>query len=52
MLFSLMPKTKKEDLFDREELQELSRFMDIYPMIVVTGLRRVEKSSLIRGFFE
>lgn len=53
MLFSLTPKTKKEDLFDREEeLSELTHLVETYPIVVVTGLRRVGKSSLIRVFLK
>ncbi|MDK2785659.1 MAG: uncharacterized protein PWQ80_338 [Thermotoga sp.] len=51
MLFSLIPKIRKEDLFDREkELRELEKLVEIYPLVVVTGLRRVGKSSLVRVF--
>ena len=51
MLFSLTPKNRKRDLFDREEeLKELGRAIETYPIIVVTGLRRVGKSSIIRVF--
>ena len=51
MLFSLTPKSRRRDLFDREEeLEELERAVEKYPMIVVTGLRRVGKSSVIRVF--
>lgn len=50
MLFDLRPKTSLEDLFDR--LDERKSFEDAlytYPMIIVTGLRRVGKSSLTRA---
>ena len=51
MLFSLTPKNKKEELFDREEeLEQLKSAIRIYPMVIITGLRRVGKSSLIRVF--
>jgi len=51
MLFSPKPKTKKEELFDRErELKVLYTALEIYPLIVVTGLRRVGKSSVVRVF--
>lgn len=53
LLFSLTPKAKKEDLFDREkELSELTHLVEMYPIVVVTGLRRVGKSSLIRVFLK
>ncbi|PLV56064.1 ATP-binding protein [Thermotoga sp. SG1] len=51
MLFSLTPKVRKEDLFDRErELKELEKLVETYPLVVVTGLRRVGKSSLVKVF--
>ncbi len=51
MLFSPQPKTNREELFDREkELKDLSKALDRYPMVVVTGLRRVGKSSVVRVF--
>ncbi|HAA83051.1 MAG TPA: ATP-binding protein, partial [Thermotoga naphthophila] len=51
LLFSLTPKTKKEDLFDRErELKDLEKLLETYPIVVITGLRRVGKSSLVKVF--
>ncbi|PLV59757.1 AAA family ATPase [Thermotoga sp. KOL6] len=51
MLFSLIPKARKSDLFGREkELEELNKLINIYPIVVVTGVRRVGKSSLIKVF--
>jgi len=51
MLFSSTPKATREELFDREEeLSELEKLLNIYPIVVVTGLRRVGKSSLIRVY--
>ncbi|MEJ5229641.1 MAG: ATP-binding protein [Pseudothermotoga sp.] len=51
MLFSLTPKAKKEDLFDRgREFEELDKLLRLYPIVVVSGLRRVGKSSLVRVF--
>ncbi|ABQ47741.1 ATPase [Thermotoga petrophila RKU-1] len=51
LLFSLTPKTKKEDLFDREkELKDLEKLLQTYPIVVITGLRRVGKSSLVKVF--
>ncbi|MEZ0247646.1 MAG: ATP-binding protein [Thermoproteus sp.] len=46
MLFDPRPKTRREDLYDRDgELEELSRARS--PFVLVTGLRRTGKSSLI-----
>ena len=51
MLFSLTPKLRKDDLFDREqELLNLRNALQMYPLTLVTGLRRVGKSSLISVF--
>lgn len=52
MLFDPRPKTKREDLFDREkEFEMLSKNIDL-PMIVITGIRRIGKSSLLNIFLE
>mgnify|MGYP000885904771 FL=1 len=51
MLFSLAPKLRKNDLFDRDqELSTLRNSLQIYPLTLITGLRRVGKSSLISVF--
>lgn len=51
LLFSLTPKTKKEDLFGRErELKDLEKLLETYPIVVITGLRQVGKSSLVKVF--
>lgn len=51
MLFSFEPKTKRSELFDREEeLEKLANFLPRYPFVVITGLRRVGKSSLVKVF--
>lgn len=51
MLFSLTPKSKREDFFDREEeLAKLHQLVQLYPLVVITGLRRVGKSSLVKVF--
>lgn len=50
MLFDPRPKTSREDLFDREDiLKELHSSID-QPMIVLTGIRRVGKTSIINVF--
>ncbi|AAK41889.1 ATP-binding protein [Saccharolobus solfataricus] len=48
MLFSVEPKESLKDLFNREE--EVKKFLQCVNnerMIIVTGLRRVGKSSLV-----
>ena len=48
MLFDMRPKTRREDLFDRDP--ELKKFNDSLPhaaLIVVTGLRRTGKTSFL-----
>jgi len=48
MLFDPKPKTRREDLYDREkELRELEKSLKISPLTVVTGIRRLGKTSLI-----
>ncbi|AWR96228.1 AAA family ATPase [Acidianus sulfidivorans JP7] len=50
MLFDERPKTKREDLFDRkEELNELEKNID-KPLILLTGIRRIGKTSLLQVF--
>jgi AAA+ ATPase superfamily predicted ATPase len=49
MLFDLRPKDNVKDLFDREvEIHELIDSIEKYPLILVTGIRRIGKSSLVR----
>ncbi len=50
MLFDLRPKTSREDLFNRDqELQSLLQAIKLKePLIVVYGLRRMGKSSLVK----
>ena len=47
-LFDLRPKTKREDLFDRErELELLHKGIERgYPIIAVLGIRRIGKTSV------
>jgi len=50
MLFDPRPKTKIGDLFDREkELNDLRNNLDV-PIIVVSGIRRIGKSSIVSVF--
>ena len=51
-MFDLRPKTRREDLFDRErELELLYRGIERgYPVIAVLGVRRIGKTSLLRVF--
>ncbi len=49
MLFSLAPKKYRRDLFDRtEEFEDLKKSIETFPITLLTGVRRVGKSSLIR----
>ena len=51
MLFSPEPKSRREDLYDREkELEELSMFLrgNLGPMALLLGLRRTGKTSLLK----
>jgi len=50
LLFDERPKAKRQDLFDREkELEELSRNIN-RPLILLTGVRRIGKTSLLNVF--
>ncbi|WP_457752434.1 AAA family ATPase [Thermococcus sp.] len=49
MLFDPRPKSRREEIFDREnELNSLIRGIEGYPMTILIGIRRVGKSSLLR----
>jgi len=49
MLFDPRPKSRREEIYDREkELSSLLRGMEEYPITVLIGIRRVGKSSLLR----
>ncbi|HON28364.1 MAG TPA: ATP-binding protein [Mesotoga infera] len=51
MFFSISPKTKRSELFDRErEMNELKRATDNDRLIVLDGLRRTGKTSLLKVF--
>jgi hypothetical protein len=48
MYFDPRPKTKKEDLYDREEeLKQFSKALSYASLIVITGLRRTGKTSFL-----
>lgn len=48
MYFDPRPKTKKEDLYDREkELEQFFKALSYAPLVVVTGLRRTGKTSFV-----
>ncbi|MFA4701937.1 AAA family ATPase [Pyrococcus kukulkanii] len=49
MLFDPRPKTRREELFDREEeLEELIEATKKYPLTLLLGIRRIGKSSILR----
>ena len=54
MLFDPRPKTSRHDLFDRErELEVLDRAAERgEPLVLVLGIRRIGKTSLLRSFLE
>ncbi|MEM2154795.1 MAG: ATP-binding protein [Nitrososphaeria archaeon] len=50
LIFDVRPKMRREDLFDREkELEDLHSNLDV-PMIIITGIRRIGKSSILNVF--
>ncbi|GAB6100941.1 ATP-binding protein [Thermococcus atlanticus] len=49
MLFDPQPKTRREDVFDRdEELERITGSIESYPITLILGIRRVGKSSLLK----
>ena len=54
MLFDPRPKTSRKELFDREkELEILDRAVeDKEPLVVVLGIRRIGKTSILKSFLE
>lgn len=51
MLFDLRPKSRREDIFDREgEFRELEESVKTYPITLLLGIRRVGKSSILRAY--
>ncbi|MHA1652802.1 MAG: AAA family ATPase [Candidatus Thorarchaeota archaeon] len=48
MYFDPVPKTRREDLFGREdELRQFQRVLQYTPLIIITGLRRTGKTSFL-----
>lgn len=53
MFFSLEPKIKSEDLYNREqELTKLEKALKVERIILLTGIRRIGKTSLLKVFLE
>ncbi len=53
MYFSLEPKRKRENLYNREkELNELKKATENGRIILLTGIRRIGKTSLLQVFLE
>ncbi len=53
MYFSLTPKSSKEHLFNLEkELSKLNQFSKTGRIIVMTGIRRIGKTSLLKVFLK
>lgn len=53
MYFSLEPKIKREDLYGREkELKELDKALEDGRIILLTGMRRIGKTSILKVFLE
>jgi len=54
VLFDLRPKSSRSELFDREkELEVLDRAADRGdPLVLVLGIRRIGKTSLLKSFLE
>lgn len=51
MYFSLMPKKKRENLYNRErEFEELEKSFESGRQILLTGIRRIGKTSLLQAF--
>ena len=51
MLFDLRPKGRREEIFDREkEFKELEKSLEMYPMTLILGIRRVGKSSILQAY--
>ncbi len=50
MLFDIRPKTQLKDLFNREkEIDELRQSLELgEPLVIISGVRRVGKTSLLR----
>ncbi|MGJ8454414.1 AAA family ATPase [Pseudothermotoga sp. U03pept] len=51
MFFSLEPKMRREDLYDREnELNELEKAVENGRIVLLTGVRRIGKTSILKVF--
>ncbi|MDI3475753.1 MAG: uncharacterized protein PWQ79_485 [Thermococcaceae archaeon] len=51
MLFDLRPKRRREEIFDREkEFKEIEQSLSSYPMVLILGIRRVGKSSILQAY--
>jgi len=51
VLFDLRPKNRREEIFDREkEFKDLEKSVEVYPMTIILGIRRVGKSSILRAY--
>ncbi len=49
MILDPRPKESRKDLYDREkELEELKRAIERYPIVLLLGIRRVGKSSVLK----
>ncbi|WP_041082623.1 AAA family ATPase [Thermotoga profunda] len=53
MYFSLTPKSSKENLYNRQkELSKLNEYSKTARIILITGIRRVGKTSVLKVFLE
>lgn len=53
MYFSLTPKSSRAELYDREkELEELTNYVHTGRIVLITGIRRIGKTSLLKVFLE
>lgn len=50
MLFDPRPKARREDLFDREHELNMLHKVSSKPLILITGIRRIGKTSLLKVF--
>ncbi|MCX8182734.1 MAG: hypothetical protein N3D12_06415 [Candidatus Methanomethyliaceae archaeon] len=52
MLFDERPKEAKEDLYDREEELEQLRKLASKPLVLLTRMRRIGKTSVLKVFLK